>query len=318
MELTGWWVIIPLSIAALLTGLVMSLGTRWGLFRHYWVLISLGLTVLCTVVLLLHMPTVSAMASVARNVDGAELRALGGDLFHPGAGLLLLLLVAGLNVYKPAGLTACGWRKQRKERDLVRASAGPRRSANEAANPVVREAGKRSTWRIRATRAATFTFHFAEMWFAMLVGMAVFMVVTIVTSARGNALVPEPTSIEFQVAMSLFMVAPMAAWMRIRGCDWRECGEISGAMLLSTAAVLVLGVLQLSGAQLWVSSNQHTLMLVSMLAVMLYRRDHYTRGYSFGRWASCNVAYRRKGPHRPRIGRRTLWQHARAPGSPPR
>ena len=41
MELTGWWVIVPLAVAALLTGLVMSLGTQWGLFRHYWVLISL-------------------------------------------------------------------------------------------------------------------------------------------------------------------------------------------------------------------------------------------------------------------------------------
>jgi hypothetical protein len=58
MELTGWYVIVPLAVAALLTGLVMALGTPWGLFRHYWVLISLVLTILATVVLLLHMPTV--------------------------------------------------------------------------------------------------------------------------------------------------------------------------------------------------------------------------------------------------------------------
>ena len=103
MELTGWWVIVPLAVAALLTGLVMSLGTKWGLFRHYWVLISLVVTLLCTVVLVLHMPTVSAMASLARNADGADLRALGGDLAHPGIGLVLLLLVTGLNIYKPAG-----------------------------------------------------------------------------------------------------------------------------------------------------------------------------------------------------------------------
>src|ERR671934_1071881 len=59
MELTGWFAIVPLALAALLTGLVMSLGTPWGLFRHYWVPITLVLTVLATVVLLLHMPTVS-------------------------------------------------------------------------------------------------------------------------------------------------------------------------------------------------------------------------------------------------------------------
>jgi NADH:ubiquinone oxidoreductase subunit 6 (subunit J) len=114
MELAGWWVTIPLAIAALLTGLVMSLGTHWGLFRHYWVLISLLLTVLCTVVLVLHMPTVSAMASRARQVEGADLRALGGDLFHPGVGLVVLLAITVLNIYKPAGVTPYGWREQRR------------------------------------------------------------------------------------------------------------------------------------------------------------------------------------------------------------
>jgi hypothetical protein len=288
MELTGWWVVVPLSIAALLTGLVMSLGTRWGLFRHYWVLISLGLTLLCTVVLLLHMPTVSAMASVARSADGADLRALGGDLFHAGVGLILLLLVTGLNIYKPAGLTAYGWRKQRDERNSLQSNGRGQRSAREEPRPVVRDAGNSSTWRTLATRAGYFTVHFAEMWSAMLLGMALFIVVTIAAAAQGNAAVFEPTSIEFQVGMSLFMVAPMAAWMRIRGCDWRACGEMSAAMLLSTAVVLLLRVLELSDAQLWVSSTQHTLMLLAMLAVMLYRFEHYTRGYSFGRWAGAS------------------------------
>ena len=116
MDLTGWWVIVPLAIAALLTGVVISLGTHWGLFRHYWVVISLALTLLCTVVLVLHMPAVSRMASMARQLDGADLRALGGDLFHPSVGLLVLLAVTVLNVYKPAGVTPYGWRKQQEQR----------------------------------------------------------------------------------------------------------------------------------------------------------------------------------------------------------
>ncbi|MDQ6901046.1 MAG: hypothetical protein M3072_16375, partial [Candidatus Dormibacteraeota bacterium] len=37
MDVTGWFVIVPLSFASLLTGLISSLGTPWGLFRHYWV-----------------------------------------------------------------------------------------------------------------------------------------------------------------------------------------------------------------------------------------------------------------------------------------
>src|SRR4051794_40618730 len=56
MELIGWWVIVPLALASLASGLVISLGSGWGLFRHYWVLISLGLTVLATIIVVLHMP----------------------------------------------------------------------------------------------------------------------------------------------------------------------------------------------------------------------------------------------------------------------
>ena len=116
MELTGWFVIVPLAVATLLTGLVMSLRTPWGLFRHYWVLITLMLTILSTVILLLHMPSVSSLANVAREADGAQLRGLGGDFLHPGLGLVVLLVITVLNVYKPQGVTPYGWRMQQDER----------------------------------------------------------------------------------------------------------------------------------------------------------------------------------------------------------
>jgi hypothetical protein len=120
MDVTGWWAIVPLAIAALVTGLVMSLGTPWGLFRHYWTVISLILTVICTAVLLEHMPGVSSIASMAPQMDVAQLRALRGDLMHPGVGLLILLVIAVLNIYKPAGVTPYGWRKQREQRLALR------------------------------------------------------------------------------------------------------------------------------------------------------------------------------------------------------
>jgi hypothetical protein len=283
MDLTGWWVIVPLAIAALATGLVMSLGTPWGVFRHYWVLLSLALTVLCTVVVVLHMPTVTATASMARSAEGADLRALGGDLFHPGVGLLLLLVITFLNVYKPAGLTPYGWRKQR-EQALLRA----RRVQPAAMVPPVRaEAVRRAShMRAIATKAGYFVFHFAEMWFAMLLGMAVFMVVRIALAAQGYAALLDPTGLAFQVGMGAFMVGPMLAWMRMRGCGWRECGGMSAAMLLSTAAAVMPRALDTHDALLpWLASNQHALMLVGMLAFMLYRHERYTSGYSFARWS---------------------------------
>jgi hypothetical protein len=116
MELTGWYVIVPLALASLITGLLMALGTKWGLFRHYWVLISFGLTVFATVILLLHMPTVSSVADLAQEAEGATLDELGGDLGHPGVGLVVLLAVQVLNLYKPPGMTRYGWRKQQEQR----------------------------------------------------------------------------------------------------------------------------------------------------------------------------------------------------------
>jgi hypothetical protein len=116
MELTGWYVIVPLALASLLTGIVMALGTRWGLFQHYWVLISFGLTIFATVVLILHMPDVSSQAAEAEGAHGAHLDALGGDLAHPAIGLVVLLVIQVLNIYKPRGLTRYGHRKQQQDR----------------------------------------------------------------------------------------------------------------------------------------------------------------------------------------------------------
>jgi hypothetical protein len=116
MELTGWFVIVPLALASLLTGLVQALGTTWGLFRHYWVLFKLLLTVLATIVLLLHMPTVSFLAGVAVETDSAHLGGLPGELLHAGGGLLVLLVTTTLSVYKPRGMTPYGWRKQHEQR----------------------------------------------------------------------------------------------------------------------------------------------------------------------------------------------------------
>jgi hypothetical protein len=42
-------------------------------------------------------------------------RRTGGDLFHPGVGLVILVLIQVLNTYKPRGLTRYGWRKQQQD-----------------------------------------------------------------------------------------------------------------------------------------------------------------------------------------------------------
>lgn len=122
MELTGWVVIVPLGVLAFLTGLVMSLGTAWGLVRHYWVIFAFTLTTVALAVLLLHMPSVTATARVAGTADDATVLQLGGDVLHPALGLLVLIVVAVLNLYKPRGITQYGQR--RRARDAVRTTQG--------------------------------------------------------------------------------------------------------------------------------------------------------------------------------------------------
>jgi hypothetical protein len=122
MESIARSVIVPLALASLLTGLVVSLGSKWGLFRHYWVLISLVLTTLATVVLLLETQTISALAAMAADptTSGDDLRALPSTLLHSVGGTVVLLVILVLNVYKPRGLTRYGWRKEEQRRALQR------------------------------------------------------------------------------------------------------------------------------------------------------------------------------------------------------
>lgn len=113
LELIGWYVIVPLALGALVTGISIALGTPWGLFRHYWVATSLLLTVVAAAVLLQHMSTVTSFANIASDAANAGVRdvlrpALRGELLHAGVGLVVLLGIATLNVYKPRGLTAYG------------------------------------------------------------------------------------------------------------------------------------------------------------------------------------------------------------------
>ncbi|MGH3351998.1 MAG: DUF2269 domain-containing protein [Nocardioides sp.] len=128
MELVGWYAIVPLAIGSLATGLVMGVVTKWGLLRHYWVLVSLMGTVVLTAVLIMHMPDVTAQADRARRLGEEGLLAMGSDIAHAVIGLVLLIGILVLNIYKPRGLTKYGWRKEqvtRARRAVTRTSASP-------------------------------------------------------------------------------------------------------------------------------------------------------------------------------------------------
>ena len=106
-------VIVPFCFAALVTGIVQGLGTSWGLFRYRWVVAKLLLTVLATVLLLVHTQAIERVAAVAadRVLSSTDLQNLRMELVaKAGAALMALVVATTLSVYKPWGLTSYGRR----------------------------------------------------------------------------------------------------------------------------------------------------------------------------------------------------------------
>lgn len=109
------FVILPLCFGALLTGIIQSLTTPWGLVRHYWVVVKLMLTGFSAAVLLLHTQPIAMMVAVAQagTLGPEDYHGQRVQLIVASAGAVLIGLGATiLSIYKPAGLTRYGWRKK--------------------------------------------------------------------------------------------------------------------------------------------------------------------------------------------------------------
>jgi hypothetical protein len=117
MDLITRFVILPLSFAPLITGPILSLGTPWGLLRHYWILAKLLITVLSTIVLLIHLQPISYLSNAAANgtLSSADFPLQIQMVAASTAALIALLVANILAVYKPKGMTRYGWRKQYEE-----------------------------------------------------------------------------------------------------------------------------------------------------------------------------------------------------------
>ena len=110
MQFIGWFVIVPLSLAALISGLVQSLGSRWGLIRYWWIVAKLVLTLIAVAILLQHMSDVSRAATIARQ-STQSVANLRPELIHSAGGLLVLLVITTISVFKPWGPTPYGRRQ---------------------------------------------------------------------------------------------------------------------------------------------------------------------------------------------------------------
>jgi hypothetical protein len=132
----------------------------------------------------------------------------------------------------------------------------------------------------RWPHATTFLRHLFEMTVAMMLGMCV-----LGAAFRGIHVAVFGTGFDdawhrhvelTAFAMAFNMTLPMVAWMRHRGHGWQRSGEMAAAMFVPALALLALFRLTVISAHV-VLPLQMALMLPSMILVMLYRIDEYTR-----------------------------------------
>ena len=117
MNLLTRILILPLVLVSLGVGVVQSLVTPWGLFRHWWIVAKLAINFIVLAVLLVQMRGIRLVAEAA--ASGGSLDGLFGVrasfILHATGGLLALLVPLALSTYKPRGLTRYGWRKQAEQ-----------------------------------------------------------------------------------------------------------------------------------------------------------------------------------------------------------
>lgn len=114
MEPTAGYILLPLAIASLVTGAAMSVGTEWGLVRHYWVIFKLLINLVATIILLVYMQTFELMAQAAAD-PRVRLDAVRNPspILHATLALVGLVLATVLAIYKPQGATRYARRQAR-------------------------------------------------------------------------------------------------------------------------------------------------------------------------------------------------------------
>lgn len=118
MDLINRFVIVPVALLSVLTGIVQALGTPWGLLRHYWVLFKFLIIITATGMLLVKTGPISDMARAAAEtaLTSTDMRGLRLSILgHAIGGLAVLLWTMVLGMYKPKALTPYGVRSNSKQ-----------------------------------------------------------------------------------------------------------------------------------------------------------------------------------------------------------
>ncbi|GAB2858814.1 hypothetical protein GCM10027176_71660 [Actinoallomurus bryophytorum] len=119
MERIGAYVVIPVALCAVLTGLLLGLGTRWGLLRYHWVTVKLvvGLLALTLAVLPLQIQLHTAATAVQEPGATSDIGFVQYTLIiAPAVALALYSSNVVLSIFKPWGMSAYGKRRAAGER----------------------------------------------------------------------------------------------------------------------------------------------------------------------------------------------------------
>jgi hypothetical protein len=96
-----------LSLTMLATGLLLGWGTKWGILRHWWVVVKLALAVVMVVLVFVSLlPGVDDLTDADATMRASAVRdSLGSApeqmLYPPVVSFLMLATAAVLSVYKP-------------------------------------------------------------------------------------------------------------------------------------------------------------------------------------------------------------------------
>ncbi|WP_408055849.1 DUF2269 domain-containing protein [Streptomyces lycii] len=116
MKIFGDWLIVPVSLLTLVSGLVLSLGTPWGLLRHRWVVVKFWLTLATTAASIFALRGTIDQAAAAVAAGDAAGEAASSLVAAPSVSLTAYTFMTAISVLKPWGLTRWGRRSRESAR----------------------------------------------------------------------------------------------------------------------------------------------------------------------------------------------------------
>ncbi|MFJ9577781.1 DUF2269 domain-containing protein [Streptomyces sp. NPDC101191] len=124
MKVFADWLLVPVALVTFGSGLVLSLGTPWGLARHRWVWIKFWITLATAIATIFALRPEIAHAAAAGVPDSSLVAA-------PVVSTTAYLFMTAISVLKPWGLTRRG-RHLRDSATLRRAGApaAPRKAVD--------------------------------------------------------------------------------------------------------------------------------------------------------------------------------------------